>query len=142
MTGLNEDKQDKEKDFYKTSKFDVLLIAFVLFLCTVSILGVFHKQISSQPGVAYIYQENRLLKKIGLEKEQKVILLNGKMELEVKAGRIRVLKSDCPHHICMNTGWIEYTGQSIMCVPNKMVIEIKSERPSLTDAVVGINSLQ
>ncbi len=46
------------------------------------------------------------------------------MEIEVKEGRIRVLKSDCPQKICVQTGWISKPGQTIICVPNKVLIEI------------------
>ncbi|MCP4353717.1 MAG: NusG domain II-containing protein, partial [Desulfobacterales bacterium] len=56
--------------------------------------------------------------------------------IETKQGGIRIKKSDCPRQICVNTGWIKTPGRIIVCVPNKILIEIKSEKPLFLDAVV------
>ena len=34
-------------------------------------------------------------------------------------------EADCPDQICVNTGKIKYAGQSIICLPHKVVVEIK-----------------
>ncbi|HHX10563.1 MAG TPA: NusG domain II-containing protein [Firmicutes bacterium] len=44
--------------------------------------------------------------------------------VEVERGRVRVLSSPCPEHICMNTGWISKPGQIIVCMPNQVVVRI------------------
>jgi hypothetical protein len=44
--------------------------------------------------------------------------------VEVSQGRVRVLSSPCPEHICMNTGWISKTGQLIVCMPNRIVVRL------------------
>ena len=71
----------------------------------------------------------------GLEKDKIIPILNNKMQVEIKSGRARVLDSDCPHHICKNMGWIKYNGETIVCVPNQVLIEIKSKGPAIIDAV-------
>ncbi len=45
--------------------------------------------------------------------------------VEVEEGRIRMLplESDiCPKHICSHTGWIEYSYEKIVCLPNQIMI--------------------
>lgn len=125
-------------DFYKTSKFDVILIGLVLFLSVVSILWFTRTRIrqSSEPKVALIYQKDKLLEEVKLDNDNAISILNGRMQIEIKGRRIRVVNSDCPQHICVNMGWIKYSGQTIVCVPNKVVIEIKSAGSPLLDAVV------
>ena len=68
-------------------------------------------------------------------KDKIITILNGRMQLEIKDSRVRVLNSDCPHHICKNMGWIKYNGETIVCVPNQVLIEIKSKGPAVIDAV-------
>lgn len=52
--------------------------------------------------------------------------------LEADNGRIRMLPMDrelCPRGICSHTGWIAYSYQSIVCLPNRiMVVFTRSPR--------------
>ncbi len=77
-----------------------------------------------------------MVKSLRLDKDQEIIILNGEMLIEIKEGRIRVRESDCPRKICVNTGWIKTPGQVIVCVPNKVLVEIKSAGSPFLDAVV------
>ena len=125
-------------DFFEISIVDIILIASVLLFSIVSIIrpNFNHSNQSSAPRIALIYQSNRLLEKVRLEKDSVITFLNGRMQIEVRNGKIRVARSDCPQHICMNTGWIQNSGQAIICTPNQLVIEIEPAGPSVIDAVV------
>jgi len=126
----------EDKDFYKTTRFDLVFIILILFFSIVSFWAI-HKRSGPSSGMSrvYIYQENKLLEESGLDKDKIITILDGKMRLELKGGRVRVLDTDCPHHICKNMGWIKYNGETIVCVPNKVLIEIKSKGPAIIDAV-------
>ncbi|MDD5596121.1 MAG: NusG domain II-containing protein [Candidatus Omnitrophica bacterium] len=127
----------QDPDFYKRSKFDLILITLVLFFSVFCVTRLSHSQ-QSQPGkLALIYEKNKLLEKISLDKEGMITLLNGKMQIEVRKGKIRVRQADCPQHLCVNMGWIQYGGQTITCVPNKVSIEVKSNGLPLIDAVAN-----
>lgn len=114
-----------------------MLIGLILFFAITSILWLRRERLSqlSQSKLALIYQRNNLLEKVGLEKDKIITLLNGKMQFEIKNRKLRVLHSDCPQRICMNMGWIKYSGQTIVCVPNQVLLEIKSSGPAVLDAV-------
>lgn len=45
--------------------------------------------------------------------------------LHIDNGMAWLSKADCPDQICVNTGKIKYVGQSIICLPHKVVVEIK-----------------
>ncbi|MCD6595436.1 NusG domain II-containing protein [bacterium] len=46
----------------------------------------------------------------------------GKVIIEINDGRARVIESSCPEKICVRTGFIGKVGQSVACVPNKLLI--------------------
>ncbi len=50
-------------------------------------------------------------------------------EVEVEDGRIRMLPLPgglCPKAICSHTGWIENSYESIVCLPNQIMINLDS----------------
>ncbi|NLC11839.1 MAG: NusG domain II-containing protein [Firmicutes bacterium] len=55
--------------------------------------------------------------------------------LEVKEGRVRMLpisRELCPRGICSHTGWIEKSYETIVCVPNRIVVSFQ-EKPGIDD---------
>ena len=106
---------------YKPSKLDfifgvILLIIFIGAFLSVQVTG------SEGDKQARIYRQNRLIRQVQLTGEEK-IQLDG-ATLAVKEGQIRITESDCPHKICEHRGWISHSAQTIVCVPNKLLVEI------------------
>ena len=48
---------------------------------------------------------------------------------------IKMLQSSCPDKICVNHSTISDTGENIICLPHKLVIEIKGGKESDLDGV-------
>ena len=46
----------------------------------------------------------------------------GENLLEIKDGKARLTNASCPDKLCVNMGYISKNGQSIICLPNKVVI--------------------
>ena len=126
-----------DDNFYRTTKLDLLLISVVLFFSVFSILYVSANRIKqpSQSKIATVYQENAELIELDLQKDDVTPILDGKMQIEVKDGKIKVVDSDCPQRLCVKMGWIEHSGQNIVCIPNHVLIEIKSSGSPLIDAI-------
>jgi hypothetical protein len=115
------------KDYlYRISRYDGILIGLILILSTSWILD-FLKQTAGLNGTAFVYENGRAIEKIDVKKDNSIELSleKGEMGLEVKEGRIRVSNSSCPHKTCQNSGWISKPRRTIICVPNKVLIEIK-----------------
>ena len=49
--------------------------------------------------------------------------------------RVRVVKADCPDQLCVKQGWIEKTGDQLLCIPNQLLVEIRSKGAEAIDAV-------
>ena len=60
--------------------------------------------------------------------------LYGIYALEIKDGSMYMKSEDCNGHDCISQGSISKTGQSIICLPNKIVAEITGGSSEL-DAV-------
>ncbi|WP_297818002.1 NusG domain II-containing protein [uncultured Lactobacillus sp.] len=49
--------------------------------------------------------------------------------VEVNNDKIRVKDANCKDQVCVKQGWKSRSGQSIVCLPHKFLIEIKSDKP-------------
>ena len=57
-----------------------------------------------------------------LTKDQ-VIKINDTNVCEIKNGEVKMTEADCPDHLCMKQKAVDSTGGTIVCLPNKVVIE-------------------
>ncbi len=95
---------------------------------------------SGEHMTVQIYSDNELFLQISLPAEDQTISIPDKqLALEIKNNRIGVLETDCPDHTCKKTGYISRPGQSIICLPNRVVVQIagQSDTDSGIDAIAG-----
>ena len=61
-----------------------------------------------------------------LGEEQTVTIRQGSHvnEFEIRDGRVRMTGANCHNHDCMQEGAISKTGETIVCLPHKLVLEI------------------
>lgn len=119
--------------FKKTTIFDWLAIFLLVFLAI--FISFFVRNFStSNNEFVEIYKDNTLVYKDSLIKENIIDLKT--IVVEIKNKKVHVKYSNCPHQICVHTGWIDKPYQQIVCVPNKVLIEIKvSKQQKNFDAV-------
>ncbi len=70
--------------------------------------------------------------------DSRIVFISGRkgnLELEIASGKVRVRQANCPNQICVRSGWISRTGQTIICVPNQVILRIEGEALSPVDAV-------
>ena len=56
--------------------------------------------------------------------------------LEIEGDRIRIKEADCGDQICVRRGWASKNGETIVCLPHKLVIEIQAADGSETDDLI------
>jgi len=49
---------------------------------------------------------------------------NPNIKFKIKDNAIAFISSDCPDKICVNTGWLRYSGQTAVCMPNRVSIHV------------------
>lgn len=104
------------------NKKDFILIFIVILIALILILIVNKKQ----ANIAYVYYDNDLILEIDLKKDDtyKVNGYNGEVIIEVKENKIRVNEENSPYHLCSKQGYISKQGESIVCLPNKIIIKL------------------
>jgi hypothetical protein len=120
--------------FYKINSSDLIIIILILVISTGIIFVRFGQ--NQQASEAFVYHQGKLLLQINMSRNDVYKLSAANMKIEIENRRIRVLESDCPKSMCMRKGWIQTPGDVIVCVPNKVLIEIRSQTADFLDAVV------
>lgn len=109
----------EKQRLFRTNAGDYVIAAAVIVLSMLPIIlfaGI-------QGSTAELRDSGVLKLKLNLDKSSVEKYRN--MEIETDKGRVRIKKSDCPRQICSHTGWISARAQTIVCVPNRVIIEIK-----------------
>ena len=52
-------------------------------------------------------------------------------------GEVYVISSDCTDKVCVRSGRISKSGESIICAPNRVAIKIEGKKGNLPDAMTG-----
>lgn len=104
----------------------LIVVVFVVVILSIILLNIFKKNGS----FAKVYYEDDLILTIDLSKDNnyKVDGYNGEVLIEVKDNKIRVEKENSPKHLCSKQGFIDSTMQTIVCLPNKIIIEIEGNK--------------
>ncbi|WP_189340909.1 NusG domain II-containing protein [Candidatus Methylopumilus planktonicus] len=61
-----------------------------------------------------------------LFQDKKISLVGreGESMIEIKNGQARFKHAPCKNQYCVQQGWISFTGQILICIPNEISIEI------------------
>ena len=66
-------------------------------------------------------------------------LERGEARIEINEGKARILpmpEKICPKGICSSFGWIERSGEAAVCLPNRLIVEVRGvDNKKKVDAV-------
>ena len=108
------------------NKNDLILIICILIISLILILVTNINNIKG--NTASVYYDNKLIEEIDLniDKEYDVEGLNGNVHIVVKDKKIKVENENSPLHLCSKQGFIQNTSDTIICLPNKIIIKINN----------------
>ena len=69
--------------------------------------------------------------------ENQEIFINDTNVIVIENGEVNMMEADCPDQICVKHVSISKNGETIVCLPNKVVVTIKEAVESELDAVVN-----
>ncbi len=117
------------KKILKKHKIEIIIITCILL---VSILAIIIINLLSNKGryVVVIYNQKEQAS-YALDKDIEVDLTyeeNHYNKLVIKDGKASIVEASCPDKICVKTYSISKVGETIVCLPNKVVIKIVGQK--------------
>jgi hypothetical protein len=129
-------------------RWDIIIVALLILISFLPFTIFSAVQAKTMNGdvknrVATITLDNKKIRKIKLTGNTKTFQFTihsgdgDENTIEVQKDRIRIKSANCPDQNCVLTGFIEKPGQTIVCLPHRLVIEIKSDREPSQDIIVS-----
>jgi hypothetical protein len=64
---------------------------------------------------------------VNYEETIKIKTKLGENIIQIKDNKVHILDADCPDKVCIKDGYISEPGQILVCLPNKVVVEVKGK---------------
>ena len=121
----------------RSHRNDILLAAVLLLLG--GALALFLRLTRHAGGTVSVQMEGEVLFELPLGEDVRLVLGEGEHTntLVIQDGKARVVEASCPDRICVGQGAIQYAGESIVCLPHKLVITVEGGPPPGIDAEAG-----
>ena len=116
-------------------KNDWILVIAILILAEVGFF-IYTSLGRQTAGIVKITVEGELFGTYSLEKEQE-IKINDTNYLMIKEGQADMIEADCPDQICVEHISISKNKETIVCLPNKVIVEIVGGEDIEMDAVAN-----
>ena len=65
-----------------------------------------------------------LIKEVPLDTDREISINSGTNILVIKDGEAYMKHASCPDGLCINQGKIHLSGERIVCLPNKVLVEV------------------
>lgn len=127
----------KQWNYKVTSVFIIIFLSIILII---SLIAILRPVSGNAQYTADIYQDGNLLASITLDDVTApysftVTGENGCVnEIEVRSGNIGIISADCPDKLCIHQGFARNSKLPIVCLPNRLVIQLRENDPVSVDA--------
>lgn len=126
------------------TKGDKILIIMIVIISLTSMVITKSKAIGSNEKYVSIQVNGEEIKKILFDKSVigKTIPIDteyGYNLVEIGDGKVRVIEADCPDKVDVKQGYISLPNELIVCLPNRLVIEIKGSEEIETEIIDHIS---
>ena len=124
-------------EWLKTHRNDAILIAALMLLG--GALAVFLYATRQSGGYVSVQMDGQTVMELPLSEDTQVLLgEDGHTNtLVIRNGTARVAEATCPDQICVRQGAVQYEGESIVCLPHKLVVSVEGGQGSGIDANTG-----
>lgn len=137
-----ENQMNKELSNVKKKKRDIIFIGVLLVVALIAFFVV-DKFIKKDGNKVVIKVDGEIVKIVNLTDTNNIIVNGydgGTNTVVIENGTVYMTEADCPDKICVNTGKISKIGETIVCLPHRVVVEIQGE-VSQSDSDDSIDSV-
>lgn len=125
----------------KRKRNDAILIGIILILAAAAYIGIrSYQTISTKEAVAVVTVDEKEYGRFPLNKdvEERIELPDGSYNvLVIKDGKADITEASCPDGICVNHRPVNMQKETIVCLPNKVVVEIENGEKSDVDSMTN-----
>lgn len=114
---------------------DLIVIASLLLLALVLFLVL--SALRTEGGELVVRVDGVETARYSLRADGVYPLNGGSNLLVIAEGQAWMEEANCPDLLCVKQGRIHYTGQSIICLPNRLSVTVEGGESNGVDAVVG-----
>lgn len=126
-------KPQKTHTCIQKYRIDIIVVASFLILSIAVLLIInFTKK---EGSYAEVTLDGNVIGEYSLAVDGSYSLNGGTNTLTVENGVAYMSYSNCPDHVCENTGKIKHVGQTIICLPNRLTVTIVGESNDSVDFV-------
>ena len=104
-------------------KKEIIMTASLLLFTVISLLIL--NLTRTDGAYAEVAEGGVVIATYPLDTDGEYLLAGGKNMLVIKDGYAYMTEADCPDRTCVKTGKISKTGESIVCLPNKISVVIR-----------------
>lgn len=122
---------------------DIILVISLVILTLVTSIFIYKKQTSNKIYVE-VSINGEITNKYSIDENIEIMLKTGNV-LVIKDGNVCISNADCPDDLCVKQGTISKANESIICLPNKLVVRIVEDNTSLNkddDNDTGVDVIQ
>lgn len=121
------------------TKGDKITAVIIILISLTLFIGINATQINSGKNYASIQIDGKEVEKITLgqssKKQYTYETVYGLNIIEVDNEKVHMHEADCDDQICVRQGYIENSGEMIVCLPNRFIVEIKNDKGNEFDAI-------
>lgn len=125
-----------EIDKIEIKKKDWILIIMIL-LVALSAFIMHHALQKTGSGQVVVKINGAIEGTYDLNDDRKILINDGSNVLVIKNGKADMIEADCPDKLCVEQRTISKNNESIICLPNEVVVEIKSTSESQLDGMTN-----
>lgn len=127
---------------FQKLKGDLIIVGIIIVLAVVFFLiNLIRDRQSSGEGNVLVVRDGRVVESYPLSEDITVTLWDEERThynlLMIKDGSAEISDANCPDKICVRSRAIARDGESIICLPHRLVLSVHSERERDMDAVTG-----
>lgn len=121
----------------KNYRNDALLVAVLLLLG--GALALYLNLTREAGGRAAVQVDGEVLMELPLDTDTRITLGTGEDTnlLVIENGAARMVEATCPDQVCVRQGAVRYEGESIVCLPHKLVVTIQGGQSNGVDGSTG-----
>lgn len=121
-------KRSKALDNKVRLKRDIILVLSMVIIAAAAFL-IINFAVKKDGSYAVIKVDGKVIKTLALNSGETTIEVNGYQggvnKVVINDGKVSMTEADCPDELCVKTGKISRVGETIVCLPHRVVVEIK-----------------